>query len=79
MFYCREGISINSKITVCAASSLEPVIFKISDIIKKKLGINLKLNTSSSSIIAKQIEEGIKCDIFASANIDWINYLIKKK
>ena len=35
------------------------------------------VNAASSGILARQIENGAQVDIFLSANLDWMDYLIK--
>ena len=65
-------------ILVCAASSTEPALIEIASAAKKELGAAFKINAASSSTVAKQIEQGAKCDIYLSANSQWMSYLEKK-
>jgi len=60
------------------AASLTDVITALADSAEKELGVELKLNLSSSGTLARQITEQIPCDIFISASKRWMDYIDEK-
>lgn len=69
-----------NKIIVLAASSLTTALDEIKIAYKKSHPTdNISISYASSSILAKQIENGAPADIFISANQQWMDYLINKK
>lgn len=65
------------QVTIFAASSTKPVF----DILAPKLeaqGITLRVVHAGSSTLARQIEHGAPADIFISANVRWMDYLIDR-
>jgi molybdate transport system substrate-binding protein len=65
-------------ITVYAAASLTDALNEIDAAYQKKTGIEVKASFASSSTLAKQIEQGAPAQVFASADIKWMDYLDKK-
>ena len=60
---------------VYVASSLGPAIEKVAGLFQS-LGLgSVSVNAASSSVLARQIENGAPADLFISANIAWIDYL----
>ena len=45
----------------------------------KATGIKVVASYAASSALAKQIEQGAPADVFVSANIKWMDYLIEQK
>ena len=62
-------------ITVFAASSLQPVINELAEKYKASKGATVQVNYASSGILARQIANGASCDIYLSANGEWMSYL----
>jgi len=50
---------------------------QITDFYKDSISKEIDCNSTSSGILARQINSGADADIFISANSEWINYLIK--
>jgi len=65
-------------IFVHAASSLSSSLEEIREKFEKTKSNNIIFNFASSSVLAKQIEYGLKSDLYISANKKWIDYLITK-
>lgn len=65
-------------ITVLAAASLTNALSDIAKQYETKTGIKIKTSFASSSVLAKQIENGISADIFISADSQWMDYLYDK-
>ena len=67
-------------VKVYAAASLTNAISDIAVVYKKQHPqTDIVPVLGASSALAKQIEAGAKSDLFFSADVDWMNYLIKKQ
>lgn len=67
-------------VKVYAAASLTNAISDIAVVYKKQHPqTDIVTVFGASSALAKQIEAGAKSDLFFSADVDWMNYLIKKQ
>jgi len=65
------------KVTVFAAASMKDVIEEAARQIKAKDGMEVVASFASSSVLAKQIEQGAPAQIFISADLDWMDYVEK--
>jgi len=65
-------------ITIFAAASMKNAIDDIDAAFTKATGIKAVASLAASSALAKQIEQGAPADLFASADLDWMDYLEKK-
>ena len=65
-------------VTVFAAASMKNAIDDINAAFIKATGIKAVASLAASSALAKQIEQGAPADMFASADLDWMDYLEKK-
>jgi molybdate transport system substrate-binding protein len=65
-------------LTVFAAASLKNVIDDAAKAYTAKTGIEIRASYAASSVLARQIEQGAPADLFASADLDWMDYLEKK-
>ena len=68
----------DEKLTVFAAASLTNALSEISTKYEKETGIKIAHSFASSSVLAKQIENGAPADLFISADLKWMNYLQEK-
>jgi molybdate transport system substrate-binding protein len=66
-------------ITVFAAASLKNALDDINAAFTKKAGIKVVASYAASSALMKQIEQGAPADIFASADLAWMDYGSEKK
>lgn len=73
-----SNVFADSKITVFAAASLTNALSEISTKYEKETGIKIAHSFASSSVLAKQIENGAPADLFISADLKWMNYLQEK-
>ena len=62
-------------LTVFAASSASDCMMSIGRQYEAVHGVKVRLNLASSSVLARQIEESAPCDIFLSADQEWMDYL----
>lgn len=65
-------------ITVFAASSATDCMTAIAKEYEATHAVKIRLNFASSSVLARQIEEAAPCDVFLSADQEWMDYLAKK-
>jgi molybdate transport system substrate-binding protein len=66
-------------ITVFAAASMKNALDDISAAFNKQSGIKVVSSYAASSALAKQIEAGAPADVFASADLEWMDYVAQKK
>jgi molybdate transport system substrate-binding protein len=66
-------------ITVFAAASMKNALDDISAAFTKSTGIKVVASYAASSALIKQIENGAPADVFASADLDWMDYGARNK
>jgi molybdate transport system substrate-binding protein len=66
-------------ITVFAAASLTNALDDVDAAFTKQTGIKVIVSYGASSALAKQIEQGAPADVFAPANLQWMDYCARKK
>jgi molybdate transport system substrate-binding protein len=66
-------------ITVFAAASMKNALDDINAAFLKATGTKVVTSYAASSALAKQIEQGAPVDIFASADLEWMDYSAQKK
>src|SRR6202048_2756370 len=66
-------------VAVYAAVSMKNALDDIDAAFTKTTGIKVVISLSASSALAKAIDRGMPVDVFASADLDWMDYLDKKK
>lgn len=72
---CSEKKSSDKVITVFCASSLTQVSTQIKNQWEKNHPEKIMINSASSGILARQIENGAQADIYLSANKEWMEYV----
>jgi molybdate transport system substrate-binding protein len=66
-------------LVVFAAASLKNALDAINTQWQKETGKKASVSYAASSALAKQIEAGAPAEIFISADLDWMDYVAKKK
>ena len=66
-------------ITVFAAASLKNALDDVDTAFTKQTGIKVVVSYGASSALAKQIEQGAPADVFASADLQWMDHCVRKK
>ena len=66
-------------ITVFAAASLKNALDDVDTAFTKQRGIKVVVSYGASSALAKQIEQGAPADVFASADLQWMDHCVRKK
>ena len=71
--------SESTSITIFAAASLKNALDDASKAYENSTGNKIVISYAGSAALAKQIEQGAPADIFISADLDWMDYVDKKK
>ena len=66
-------------LTVFAAASMKNAVDDINTAFTKRTGVKVVASYAASSALVKQIENGAPADVFASADLDWMDYGAQKK
>ena len=66
-------------ITVFAAASLTNALDDVDRAFTKQSGIKILARYGASSALAKKIDQGAPADVFASADLQWMDYCARKK
>ena len=66
-------------ITLFAADSMKNALDDINAAFTKSTGIKVTASYAASSALMKQIEQGAPADVFASADLGWMDYGSQKK
>jgi molybdate transport system substrate-binding protein len=74
---CAATPPAAKKITVAAAANLTDVMGEIGPAFKKKSGIDVVLSYSSTAQLAQQIDNGAPFDVFAAADKEHVDGLVK--
>jgi molybdate transport system substrate-binding protein len=74
-----SALAQDRSITVFAAASMKNAVDDINAAFTRTTGIKVVASYAASSALMKQIEEGAPADVFASADLDWMDYGSQKK
>jgi molybdate transport system substrate-binding protein len=66
-------------ITVFAAASLTNALDDVDAAFTKQSGIKIVVSYGASSALAQRIEQGAPMEVFASADLQWMDYCARKK
>ncbi len=66
-------------VTVFAAASLQTALNAIAAEWRKETGKQAVFSYAASSALARQIEQGAPADLFASADLDWMDWLQERR
>lgn len=75
---CQNSNPALKEILVAAAADLTPAFQEIGREYEKVTGTKVNFNFGSTGTLAKQIDGGLPADLFAAANIEFINGLERK-
>ena len=73
------ALAQDKAITVFAAASLKNALDDVNAAFTRATGVRVVASYAASSALMKQIEEGAPADVFASADLDWMDYGSQKK
>jgi len=74
-----SAVAQDKTLTVFAAASMKNALDDVNAAFTRKTGVKVVASYAASSALMKQIEAGAPADIFASADLDWMNYGSQKK
>jgi molybdate transport system substrate-binding protein len=69
-----QAASAQERITVFAAASMKDSLDSVSAAFTKRAGTNVVASYAATSALMKQIESGAPADVFASADLEWMDY-----
>jgi molybdate transport system substrate-binding protein len=78
---CRSGsqrIAPNNELTVAAAADLTPAFEQLGKMFEDRYKIKVTYTFGSTGMLAQQIENGAPVDIFAAANVSYVEQLESK-
>ena len=75
----QSVLAQDSSITMFAAASMKNAVDEIDAAFTAKTKTKVAASYAASSALAKQIENGAPADLFASADLEWMDYLANKK
>jgi len=73
------SLAQEKSITMFAAASMKNAIDDINAAFTKQTGIKVVPSYAASSALMRQIEQGAPADVFASADLEWMDYGSQKK
>ena len=75
---CGVTAAAAQPVTVFAAASMQDALNAIGQKYTEATKVPVRFSFAASSALAKQIEAGAPADLFASADLDWMDYLDKR-
>ena len=78
-FFGKLHAAEPAPLTVFAAASLKESLDEAASAYQKATGQPVRVSYAASSALARQIEQGAPADVFLSADLDWMDYLEKRK
>ncbi len=76
---CAPSHALAADITVFAAASMKTALDEIANAWRAETGNTATISYASSSLLAKQIQQGAPADVFISAAINWMDFLEETK
>jgi molybdate transport system substrate-binding protein len=73
------AVAQEKSITVFAAASMKNALDDINAAFLKATGTKVTASYAASSALARQLEQGAPADVFASADLEWMDYSASKK
>jgi molybdate transport system substrate-binding protein len=74
-----QPAAAQDSITVFAAASLRNALDDADAAFTKATGVKVVASYAATSTLAKQIEQGAPADVFASADLKWMDYAVEHK
>lgn len=79
LFLLAGPASAAEPTTVFAAASLKNALDAAGQAFTAESGLPVRASYAASSALARQIEQGAPADLFASADLEWMDYLAARK
>jgi molybdate transport system substrate-binding protein len=74
-----SSLAQQQPITVFAAASMRNAVDSINAAFTKQTGVKVVASYAATSALMRQIEQGAPADIFASADLEWMDYGLNHK
>ncbi len=74
-----SAVAQEQTLTVFAAASMKNALDDVDAAFTQAAGLKVAASYAASSTLAKQIEEAAPADVLISADVDWMDYLSRKK
>ena len=74
-----QSAAAQQSLTVFAAASLRNALDDVDAAFTRATGIKVTVSYAATSALAKQIEQGAPADVFASADLKWMDYATEHK
>jgi len=74
-----RSLAQDSSLTVFAAASMKNALDDVNAAFTKASKVKMVASYAATSALMRQIEQGAPADIFASADLEWMDYGLKKK
>jgi molybdate transport system substrate-binding protein len=74
----HRSLAQQQPVTVVAAASLQDALTSIAKKFTDKTGVPVRFSFGSSAALARQIDEGAPADLFASADVDWMDWAVAR-
>jgi molybdate transport system substrate-binding protein len=70
----RTASAQQEPVTTFAAASLSDALNSIGKTFTNQTGVAVRFSFASSAVLAKQIDQGAPADVFASADVEWMEW-----
>jgi molybdate transport system substrate-binding protein len=77
--WVTPALAQGKSITVFAAASMKNALDDVNAAFTRQSGIKVVASYAASAALARQIEQGAPADVFASADLDWMDYSAGRK
>ena len=75
----QRPLAQQSSLTVFAAASMKNALDDVNAAFTKRSGIRTVASYAATSALMRQIEQGAPADVFASADLEWMDYGLNNK
>jgi molybdate transport system substrate-binding protein len=74
----QPAFAQQKSLTIFAAASMKNALDDINAVFTAKTGVKVAASYAASSALARQMEQGAPADVFASADLEWMDYATQK-
>jgi molybdate transport system substrate-binding protein len=74
----QPALAQEKSLTIFAAASMKNALDVINAAFTAKTGVKVAASYAASSALARQMEQGAPADVFASADLEWMDYATQK-
>jgi len=74
----EPALAQEKSLTIFAAASMKNALDDINTAFTAKTGVKVAASYAASSALARQMEQGAPADVFASADLEWMDYAAQK-